>query len=84
MHASTEPAETAQDRFDRLYITSTEIGASLNVARSSVMNARRNGLLPQPIKIMDGHVYIWEREQVLPYVEAWRIVLSARRASAAK
>lgn len=77
-----EPAgETPQARFDRLYISSSEICQNLGVTRPSILQARRRNLLPEPITI-HGCIYIWERATVQPYVDAWRIVLTARRSNA--
>lgn len=76
----TQPSpETAQQRFDRLYITSGEICETYGVSRTSVVNARRRGLLPDPIFTNDGHLAIWERERVTPFLKAWKVNLDARR-----
>lgn len=79
---SVEQPETAQQRFDRVYITSTEICKDLRVARSVLLGARRRNLLPEPIAINGRSIYVWERAHVSPFVEAWRIMLSARRSIA--
>lgn len=72
--------ETTQERFDRLYITSSEICRDLGVTRPSILQARRRNLLPEPITL-HGCLYIWERAAVAPYVDAWRIILNARRSN---
>lgn len=74
--------ESAQDRFDRLYITSGEICRSLNVSRPTVLQARRRKLLPDPIRVCGDAIYVWEREHVQPYLDAWRVILGVRRAAA--
>jgi hypothetical protein len=73
--------ETAQQRFDRLYITSTEICIDLGVARPSIMQARKRGLLPDPIFVNDGTICIWERDAVKPKLDAWRLMLDVRRSN---
>lgn len=81
-HADTTVAEkTAQQLFDERYITSTEMMASLGVTRTAIFNARRTGKLPDPIDVQ-GQIFIWERETVAPYLDAWKIILDARRGAA--
>lgn len=74
----TSPANDAQREFDEKYISSTEIMQSLNVTRPTILSARRTGRLPDPIDIQ-GKIFIWERDKVMPYLEAWKLVLNARR-----
>ena len=71
--------ESAQVRFDRAYISSGEICRRMNVSRATVLQARRRGLLPDPVAIDDAHVYVWERAAVEPYLAAWALVLGVRR-----
>lgn len=71
--------ETPQQRFCRLYITSSEICRLLNVTRPAVMEAAKRGLLPEPIVISPNSPHVWERAIAAPSLEAWRIVLNARR-----
>lgn len=79
-HNTVQPAlETPQQRFERLYITSSEICRDLRVTRPSVKLARDRGLLPEPIAINGGSLYIWERNIAQPFVDAWRIILNTRR-----
>lgn len=73
--------DTAQQRFDEKYITSAEICKVLDVGRTSVLQAKKRGLLPDPVYVGDV-VCIWERAAVTPYLKAWRTVLGARRATA--
>lgn len=70
--------ETAQERFNRTYISASEIIEILNVHRSTLLYARRTGKLPEPI-IVNDQVLLWERESVQPYIAAWKIILDARR-----
>ena len=68
-----------QEAFDDKYITSTEITERLSVDRSSILYARRTGLLPNPIVIKGVRTFIWERDALKPYLDAWTITLKARR-----
>lgn len=72
----------AQKKFDEQYITSSEIMQTLNVTRTSILSARRTKKLPDPIDIQ-GKIFIWERDKVTPYLNAWKIILDARRGVAA-
>jgi hypothetical protein len=69
----------AQQNFDSLYITSHEIGKELKVARSCILMARKRGMLPNAIKVAGAGSFIWERESIKPYLEAWRLALASRR-----
>lgn len=71
--------ETAQQRFDRLYISSSEICRALGVTRTTVLSARRRRLLPEPIAVNGSTLYIWERHTAQPYIDAWRLILDTRR-----
>lgn len=82
MDTPTTPApaqETPQQRFARLYITSAEICRALGVSRPAVMDAAKRGLLPAPIVISSTSPHVWERDTVAPALDAWRIMLGARR-----
>ena len=77
----------AQAEFDEKYITSTELCRELVVTRATLVNGRRRGALPEPVRIdrPDGspHVMIWIREEVAPFVTAWKAELAARRGEVA-
>jgi len=83
MHTPAAPAqpESAQQRFDRLYITSAEICRDMQVSRPTVLAARRRGLLPDPVSVCGASIFIWERATVEPYLAAWRVILGVRRAA---
>lgn len=70
---------TPQELFDERYITGSEIQHTMNVSRSSVLLARRRGMLPDPIVVKGARAFIWERDKVTPYIEAWKISLASRR-----
>lgn len=72
--------DTAQTRFDGKYITSTQIMKDLNVSRTALLNARKRGLLPDPVVVNDGQLYLWERTPLLnTNIEAWKLMLGLRR-----
>lgn len=75
----TEVEKTAQQEFDETYITSSEIGQELGVCRATLVHARRRGLLPDPIVVNGAQIFIWKRDVVRPYIDAWRLMLQARR-----
>jgi hypothetical protein len=71
--------KTAQQEFDEIYITSSEIGRELDVCRATLVSARRRGLLPDPIFVNGAQIFIWKRDIVRPYLDAWKLILQARR-----
>jgi hypothetical protein len=77
---------SAQEEFDEKYISSTELCRELNVTRATLVNGRRRGALPEPVRINrpngDPHVMLWLRDEVAPYVSAWKVELEAARAAA--
>lgn len=73
------PKETAQDRFSRIYISSAEIQKKLELTRSALLYARKTGKLPGAIDVSEGRIFVWERETIQPYLDAWQMVLNARR-----
>lgn len=78
----TSNSNDAQREFNERYITSSEIMEKLDVTRTTILSARRTGKLPDPIDIQ-GKIFIWERDKVTPYLDAWKIVLDARRGAVA-
>lgn len=70
---------TAQEEFDEIYITSSEICRRLNVTRATLVHRRRQGLLPDPISVNDAQIQLWKRKAVLPYLNDWEQKLVARR-----
>ena len=75
----TEPEKTSQQEFDEIYITSSEIGQELGVCRATLLNARRRGILPDPIVVNGAQIFIWKRNLLQPYLDRWRNVLQERR-----
>lgn len=72
------PEMTGQQRFNHKYITATEVADFVGVSRVSVLRAKQRGLLPDAIHVGDNHVCIWERDPVMPYVEAWKQTIEVR------
>lgn len=70
---------SAQAQFDQRYISSNEIQRTLRISASAIVQARKRGLLPAPIVIGVRALYLWEREQVVPFLDAWHINIKARR-----
>lgn len=69
----------AQELFDKRYITAPEIMGQLGVSRAAMQYARRIGKLPSPIQVAGNLVFVWEREQIKPYLDAWKQELLNRR-----
>ena len=69
----------AQARFNDTYITSTEIMRDLGISRATLLNARRTGRLPEAIVVNDGQLYMWERNSISDYLQAWKTILVCRR-----
>lgn len=78
----TSNVNDAQREFDARYITSSEIMEKLDVSRTTILAARRTGKLPDPI-LIKGQIFIWERSTVDTYLDAWKIILDARRGAGA-
>ena len=72
-----ETPNPAQQRFNETYITASEIARIALVSRPSVMRARERSALPGAIAVGDGNIYIWEREALNHYLDAWLITLGA-------
>jgi len=75
----SKPGVTAQEAFDRHYVSSAEIVQRLGITRATVLKARRDGRLPDPIRINGSQLFIWERSTVEPYLDKWEKLIRARR-----
>lgn len=69
----------AQERFDRMYITSSEIAQELSVTRPALHFRRKAGLLPDPIIVPGNQLVIWERETIRPWINKWKEQLASKR-----
>jgi predicted DNA-binding transcriptional regulator AlpA len=69
----------AQREFDSKYITASEIMKDLGITRPTLKYARSTNKLPEPIVLNDGTLFVWERETVRPYLDAWKAALMIRR-----
>lgn len=72
-------SSTAQVEFDQRYITAAEVMKKLGISRTQLLYARRTGRLPNPI-VLNGRLFIWERKDIEHYLDAWLVMLSAKRA----
>ena len=73
----------AQEKFDSTYITSSALMQEMGVSRTGLLYARRRGLLPGAIVVNDGQLFLWEREPLQKYIDAWKLILDVRRGAAA-
>lgn len=70
---------TPQEEFDAIYITASEVREYLGVNRSTLVSGKERGLLPPPILANGAQIQLWKRDQVQPYLDAWRLILQVRR-----
>lgn len=79
-----DPSEfIAQERFDKTYITSSEIAQRLSVTRPAIHFRRKAGLLPCAIAVSENQLFIWEREPIEPHLRKWEEQLQSKRVSSA-
>lgn len=76
-------ASIAQERFNRTYITSSEICQRLQVTRPAIHFRRKAGNLPDSINVYGQQLLIWEREPIEPWLVKWEESLRAKRGNAA-
>lgn len=69
----------AQERFDKTYITSSEIAQRLEVTRPAIHFRRKAGLLPCAITVPGNTLTIWERESIEPHLRKWEEQLQSKR-----
>lgn len=74
-----ELRKTAQEEFDATYITSSEICEELGITRATIVQGRKRGLLPDPVTVNGAQITIWRRDKVRPFLDAWKVILQARR-----
>jgi len=67
-----------QEYFDMKFITAGEIRRRLKVSSPTVLRARRKGRLPGAIEIR-GHVFLWDRNNIEPYLQRWECELRNQR-----
>lgn len=68
-----------QEEFERTYITSSEIMERLEISRTTLLYARRRNILPEPITVNNGQILLWKRSDIKRNLEAWELMLKARR-----
>lgn len=74
----TQPS-AAQKYFEDTYITAAQIMRDLGISRSALLYARKRGVLPDPIVINDGRIYIWEKKHIQANLDAWKLMLDIRK-----
>lgn len=74
---------TAQQAFDQMYVTSSEIIKRLQVNRPTMSQAPKRGLLPPPIVVNNSLIHIWLRSEAEPMIKVWEDKLKAKRAARA-
>lgn len=78
---------SAQEEFDKKYVTSRELCERLGVTRATLVNGRRRGDLPEQVQIDrpngEPHVMFWLRAEAEPYVLRWEERLAAQRGASA-
>ncbi len=74
-------SNNAQAEFDAKYITASEIMRELGISRPTLKYARTTNKLPSPIVLNEGTLFVWERDSIKPYLDAWKLLLTARRGS---
>lgn len=78
-HSVIAHTNAAQVEFDQKYITASEIMRDLRISRPTLRYARETNKLPSPIVLNEGTLFVWERDIIKPYLEAWKNSLTARR-----
>ena len=76
---------SAQEEFDKKYISSTEVCQQVGVHRTTVLLAVKTQRLPEPIVLRrpngDPQIMLWPRDTVAPLLADWAAT-RAQRASA--
>ena len=77
MNNQLTDANWDQSKFDAMFITAHEICEELKVERCTVLFAKRNGKLPEPISV--ANCEIWIRSDIRPILDEWKVSLNKRR-----
>ncbi len=70
---------TAQQEFDDTYISSSEISRELGISRSTIVQGKKRGMLPDPVTVNGAQIQLWKRVEVRPYLDTWKAALQQRR-----
>ena len=70
-----------QEKFDKTYITSSEICKLLQVSRPAIHFRRTAGKLPGAINVFGQQLLIWERDKIQPHLQEWLNALKERRST---
>lgn len=68
-----------QEEFDTKYISSGEIVRRLEISRVTLFNARKSGIIPDPITLASGNCYLWLRSELEPILRTWQARINAKR-----
>ena len=68
-----------QQEFDAKYISSAEIIRELGINRTTLLYHRAKGNLPDPIVVNNNMVHLYLRDQIAPYLAAWKQTLDFKR-----
>lgn len=68
-----------QEEFDGKYISSGEIVRRLKISRVTLFNARKSGLIPDPIILASGNGCLWLRADLEPILNDWQARINAKR-----
>lgn len=69
----------AQAEFDTVYISSNEICLRLDINRSSLAYQRRLGRMPGAVQVPGSNMFVWKREAIEPFVQAYEAKLKMTR-----
>lgn len=76
---------SAQDEFDKKYISSTEVCQTLGIHRTTVLHATRSGKLPDPVVLRrpngQPQILLWCRETITPILTDWSNARAQQRAA---
>lgn len=68
-----------QKEFNEQFITALEIAQLLGISRPAVTAAHQSGRLPKPILVNECRIMLWNRKEVMPYINDWKYVLDFRK-----
>lgn len=72
------PPVDYQKIFDERYITSAEVARYVGVTRPALFTAREKGYLPGVIILAEGKVHCWDRQYIMPHLDAWKASIARR------
>lgn len=71
---------TPQQKFNKDYITASEIMEQLGISRAALLYARVRGRITEPqIVVNHGRLLIWERKDVDVLLAEWKNEIDSRK-----